>query len=86
MNPARRSCKTCEHEATEDGERYCEVEMSEGVDPLEEFALGRVGFFGSKIAVNCRYWTPDHLRFPDGVDVPPWKPLPKPEKHETGAF
>jgi hypothetical protein len=82
LNPARRSCKTCEHEG-EDGGGYPgepmwrECNSPDGDDPLEEFNVAKKD--ENQIAVNCRYWQPSKWRYPDGVYVPQWQPQPPPD-------
>jgi hypothetical protein len=59
-------------------------------DPLDYFdARPGVEDNRSPIAINCYHWEPSKARFPDGVEVPPWEPLPKPDpdlEPETAAF
>lgn len=93
LNPARRSCKTCEHEA--DGFSYGERDCGSPArgplyNPLDYFDVSGYDDHSedcpSAIAVNCYHWEPSKARFPDGVDVPPWEPLPKPEPDEFADF
>jgi hypothetical protein len=62
MNPARRSCKTCEHEGGWSGERECEADVPGDIDPLDEFNVAPED--ANQIAVNCKYWEPSKWRFP----------------------
>jgi hypothetical protein len=95
LNPARRSCKTCEHESTEDDDGYsapyriCMAPATQhGEDPaydaLDEFNAALEN--QNRIAVNCKYWEPSKSRYPDGAEVPPWEPLREPEHAQDSSW